>query len=84
MLLSGLRKCSTLQVMKEEHQERDPVQRRVGCTAGIKKVQRHDNGIWPATLKVLAEGGSLSHAPSCSPSCELPPSSDKVSQAAAA
>jgi len=56
MLLSGPRKCSTLQVMKEEHQERDPVQRRVGCTAGIKKVQRHDNGIWPATLKVLAEG----------------------------
>lgn len=44
-----------VQVMREERQagERQP---RGGCTAAIRKLQRHDNGIWPATLKVLAEG----------------------------
>ena len=47
--------------MKEEHQERQPGQRHVGCTACIKKLQRHDNGIWPATLKVLAEGAHPCH-----------------------
>ena len=48
--------------MKEERQSKQPGQRRVGCTACIKKLQRHDNGIWPATLKVLAEG-ALSASP---------------------
>ena len=50
------RQCVAMQVMKEERQSRQPGQRHVGCTACIKKLQRHDNGIWPATLKVLAEG----------------------------
>ena len=32
----------------------------IGCTAHLRKLQREDNGIWPSTLKVIAEGRSHS------------------------
>ncbi|CAK0785554.1 hypothetical protein CVIRNUC_008764 [Coccomyxa viridis] len=61
-------------VLREEGQERAEGRRRVGCSARIKKLQRHDNGPWPATLSVIAEGASplLFSDPSfgcCTPAC---------------
>jgi hypothetical protein len=32
---------------------------RIGCTAHLRKLQREDNGIWPASLKVVAEGAKF-------------------------
>ena len=52
----SLRRVHGLQVLREEGQERAEGRRRVGCSARIKKLQRHDNGPWPATLTVIAEG----------------------------
>ena len=52
----SLRWMDGLQVLREEGQERPEGRRRVGCSARIKKLQRHDNGPWPATLTVIAEG----------------------------
>ena len=54
-----LRRMDGLQVLREEGQERAEVRRRVGCSARIKKLQRHDNGPWPATLTVIAEGAHV-------------------------
>ena len=70
----SLRRMDGLQVLREEGQERAEGRRLVGCSACIKKLQRHDNGPWPATLTVIAEGASplLFSGPSfgcCTPAC---------------
>lgn len=47
------------QVMRDAGQGLAPGRRQVGCSARIKKLQRHGNGPWPATLTVVAEGARL-------------------------
>lgn len=39
-------------------QQRRMARGQIGCTAHLRKLQREDNGIWPSTLKVIAEGRS--------------------------
>ena len=39
-------------------QQRRMARGQIGCTAHLRKLQREDNGIFPSTLKVIAEGGS--------------------------
>ncbi len=42
---------------------------RVGCSARIRRLQRHDNAIWPPTLKVLAQGAAACHCPTLTRHC---------------
>ncbi|KAK9902627.1 hypothetical protein WJX75_000490 [Coccomyxa subellipsoidea] len=37
-------------------QQRRVARGQIGCTALLRKLHREDNGIWPSTLKVIAEG----------------------------
>ena len=37
-------------------QQRRVARGQIGCTAHLRKLHREDNGIWPSTLKVIAEG----------------------------
>lgn len=46
-------------------QQRRVVRGQIGCTALLRKLHREDNGIWPSTLKVIAEGDNhLESSPS--------------------
>ena len=52
-----------MQVSVEERVRGQAWAGRLGCSARIRRLQRHDNAIWPPTLKALAQGATACHRP---------------------
>lgn len=58
-----------VQVSVEERVRGQAWAGRLGCSARIRRLQRHDNATWPPTLKALAQGATACHRPTLPRHC---------------